>query len=191
VIGSGATAITLVPSLAASAAHVTMLQRSPSYVALIPEQDVFANAMRRYLPAKLAYRLSRWKNILLNMFIFTLAKRHPKVIKKNYETKQLKRWVKITMWINILSSAISLGINVCVPYPITIFSKPSTEVRRRLLPITLKGSHHRASNYAPVKNCPPILLSPQQGCNSIYWVLISLASMISHLMSAPVIVTKA
>ncbi|MFT6898461.1 MAG: monooxygenase [Paraglaciecola sp.] len=82
VIGSGATAVTLVPTMAATATHVTMLQRSPTYVASLPEQDVFANFMRRYLPAKLAYSLSRWRKILLNMFIFNMARRRPESVKK-------------------------------------------------------------------------------------------------------------
>ena len=66
-IGSGATAVTLVPALAQKAAHVTMLQRSPSYVVSLPAQDAIANALRRVLPAKLAYSLVRWKNVLLTM----------------------------------------------------------------------------------------------------------------------------
>lgn len=82
VIGSGATAITLVPAMAKTAGHITMLQRSPSYVASIPEQDVFANVMRRYLPTKLAYRLTRWKKILLSMFMFNLARQRPEWVKK-------------------------------------------------------------------------------------------------------------
>jgi cation diffusion facilitator CzcD-associated flavoprotein CzcO len=65
IIGSGATAVTLVPVLAKEAAHVVMLQRSPTYVLSMPEQDPFANWLRRKLPPATAYRLSRWKNILL------------------------------------------------------------------------------------------------------------------------------
>lgn len=82
VIGSGATAITLVPALAATAKHVTMLQRSPTYIASLPEQDVFANVMRRYLPAKLAYSLSRWRKILQGMFMYSLSRRRPESVKK-------------------------------------------------------------------------------------------------------------
>ena len=56
VIGSGATAVTLVPAMAESAAHVTMLQRSPSYVVSLPAEDPIAQALRRFLPARLAIR---------------------------------------------------------------------------------------------------------------------------------------
>ena len=65
VIGSGATAVTLVPAMAPSAAHVTMLQRSPSYVLSLPAHDPIADFLRRALPTKLAYALVRWKNVLM------------------------------------------------------------------------------------------------------------------------------
>jgi monooxygenase len=77
VIGSGATAVTLVPELARTAAHVTMLQRSPSYVVSRPSVDRFANWARRCLPAGTAYRLTRAKNILLGQLFYRLARRRP------------------------------------------------------------------------------------------------------------------
>jgi monooxygenase len=81
VIGSGATAVTLVPALARSAAHVTMLQRSPSYVVSLPEHDPIATALRHALSAKLAHGIVRWKNVLLTMLTFRLSRRRPKVMK--------------------------------------------------------------------------------------------------------------
>src|SRR5262249_29788947 len=63
VIGSGATAVTLVPAMAATVAHITMLQRSPTYIISAPARDRIANGLRRVLPAMWAYRLSRWKNV--------------------------------------------------------------------------------------------------------------------------------
>ncbi|HEX8400595.1 MAG TPA: NAD(P)/FAD-dependent oxidoreductase [Allosphingosinicella sp.] len=77
VIGSGATAVTLVPALARRAAHVTMLQRSPSYIVSLPSADRIANGLRRLLPARLAYRLIRAKNVGLQMLFFQLARRRP------------------------------------------------------------------------------------------------------------------
>jgi len=77
VIGSGATAVTLVPSMAKTAAHVTMLQRSPTYIVSRPEGDAVANWLRRRLPAKMAYGLTRWKNVLLGMYFFQLCRRKP------------------------------------------------------------------------------------------------------------------
>ncbi|WP_010186174.1 flavin-containing monooxygenase [Sphingomonas sp. PAMC 26605] len=77
VIGSGATAVTLVPAMAETAAHVTMLQRSPTYVVSRPAEDATANWLRRKLPAMLAYRLVRWRNVLLGMAFFNLARKRP------------------------------------------------------------------------------------------------------------------
>ena len=82
VIGSGATAVTIVPEMAKTAAHVTMLQRSPTYVISMPAQDFIANGLRRVLPVKLAHLLTRWKNVLLGMLFFQLSRRRPEVIKK-------------------------------------------------------------------------------------------------------------
>jgi cation diffusion facilitator CzcD-associated flavoprotein CzcO len=82
VIGSGATAVTLVPALADSgAAHVTMLQRSPTYMAMRPSKDPFATRMRERLPLKLAYALTRWRNVLFGMYFYQLCKRRPERVK--------------------------------------------------------------------------------------------------------------
>ncbi|HXS91517.1 MAG TPA: NAD(P)/FAD-dependent oxidoreductase [Steroidobacteraceae bacterium] len=82
VIGSGATAVTIVPEMAKTAAHVTMLQRSPTYVISMPAEDSIANGLRRVLPLKLAYLLTRWKNVLFGMLFFQLSRRRPEIIKK-------------------------------------------------------------------------------------------------------------
>ena len=82
VIGSGATAMTLVPNLAREAQEVVMLQRSPTYVVSRPAQDRLANRLRRYLPAMLAYQLIRWRNMLLQMFYFNLARLRPEKFKE-------------------------------------------------------------------------------------------------------------
>ncbi|WP_091604767.1 flavin-containing monooxygenase [Micromonospora mirobrigensis] len=81
VIGSGATAVTLVPAMARQAAHVTMLQRSPTYVISLPSRDPLADALRRRLPAKAAYPIVRWKNVLLGVANFQLSRRAPGVVK--------------------------------------------------------------------------------------------------------------
>ena len=81
VIGSGATAVTLVPEMAKTAAHVTMLQRSPTYVVSRPSQDGVANWLRAKLPARLAYGVTRWKNVLLGMLFFRMARRRPGKVK--------------------------------------------------------------------------------------------------------------
>jgi cation diffusion facilitator CzcD-associated flavoprotein CzcO len=77
VIGSGATAVTLVPEMAKTASHVTMLQRSPTYVVARPAEDALANRLRRTLSARLAYHIIRWRNVLLSMYFFQLCRRKP------------------------------------------------------------------------------------------------------------------
>jgi monooxygenase len=81
IVGSGATAVTLLPSMAQTAAHVTMLQRSPTYVVGAPGTDKIANWLRNKLPARWAYKLSRWKNIAFGFYIYRLAKRYPNFVK--------------------------------------------------------------------------------------------------------------
>jgi len=81
VIGSGATAVTLVPEMAKTAAHVTMLQRSPTYVISLPARDRIANVLRKLLPAKVAYAMVRWKNVSFGMLFFWLSRHTPNTIK--------------------------------------------------------------------------------------------------------------
>ncbi|WP_427913055.1 flavin-containing monooxygenase [Ramlibacter sp. MMS24-I3-19] len=80
VIGSGATAVTLVPEMARTAAHVTMLQRSPTYVVSRPAVDRIAEGLKRRLPPMLAYRLVRTKNVFLQQFFYRLARRRPQKV---------------------------------------------------------------------------------------------------------------
>ncbi|MGY1664449.1 flavin-containing monooxygenase [Geodermatophilus sp. SYSU D00696] len=82
VIGSGATAVTLVPSLAAEAAHVTMLQRTPTYVVSLPGRDALAEKLRRRLPDRVVYPVVRWKNVLVSMASFQLSRRRPELMKR-------------------------------------------------------------------------------------------------------------
>ena len=77
VIGSGATAVTLIPELAREAAHVTMLQRSPTYMVSRPSQDKIANALRKVLPSRIAYGLTRWKNVLFGMYFYNKTRTNP------------------------------------------------------------------------------------------------------------------
>ena len=82
VIGSGATAVTLIPKLAEKAKHVVMLQRSPTYMRATPNQDSVAAAMRKILPNKVAYNITRWKSILLGNFFYRRTRTHPEKTKK-------------------------------------------------------------------------------------------------------------
>lgn len=77
VIGSGATAVTLVPEMAKQAAHVTMLQRSPTYMVSRPSEDKIANGLRKVLPSRLAYGITRWKNVLFGMYFYKKTRTNP------------------------------------------------------------------------------------------------------------------
>jgi cation diffusion facilitator CzcD-associated flavoprotein CzcO len=82
VIGSGATAMTLVPAMAKDVAHIVMLQRSPTYVVSRPEKDAIANALRRVLPSRWAYAITRWKNVALQQFFYRRTRTHPDQVKQ-------------------------------------------------------------------------------------------------------------
>ena len=89
VIGSGATAMTLVPAMAKEAAHVVMLQRSPTYVVSRPDRDVLANFLRKVLPGRAAYALTRWKNIGLQRWFYGRTRKAPEKVKRT-----LLKWVR-------------------------------------------------------------------------------------------------
>ena len=86
VIGSGATAVTLVPAMAEAAAHVTMLQRSPSYILSIPSEDAIANGLRRLLGTKRAYTVTRWKNVVVSTAVYQLSQRFPHFMRRVLQT---------------------------------------------------------------------------------------------------------
>jgi len=89
VIGSGATAVTLVPEMARTAAHVTMLQRSPTYIVARPSRDGIANGLRRILPDRAAYALTRAKNVTLGQFFYRQMRKHPAAARR-----RLLGWVR-------------------------------------------------------------------------------------------------
>jgi cation diffusion facilitator CzcD-associated flavoprotein CzcO len=82
VVGSGATAVTLVPALARSAGHVTMLQRSPTHLTPLPARDPVAAAVLRLLPARAAYPVLRWKNVLASQGFYALSRRRPALVRR-------------------------------------------------------------------------------------------------------------
>ncbi len=82
VIGSGATAVTLVPALAEKAEHVTMLQRSPTYIISRAAEDSAVEKLRRFLPERAVYSLIRWRNVLMSTAFFQLSRRRPELVKR-------------------------------------------------------------------------------------------------------------
>lgn len=96
VIGSGATAITIVPAMAEAAAHVTMLQRTPTWYAVRPSRDALANGLRRILPDRVAYALTRFKNVRFSDWVFKRMRSRPdkarQALTKNIRTHLGEAW---------------------------------------------------------------------------------------------------
>jgi cation diffusion facilitator CzcD-associated flavoprotein CzcO len=82
IIGSGATAVTLLPAMAEDAAHVTMLQRSPTYMFSWPFRDAVATTLRRFLPERWAYAITRWKNITAQAWVYRKSRTDPEAVRK-------------------------------------------------------------------------------------------------------------
>ena len=92
VIGSGATAVTLIPSMSGKAAHVTMIQRSPTYIVARPARDSIAAFLQRVLPARAAHSLTRWKNALMAIYVYGRAKKKPQKV-ANWIIDQVRKQV--------------------------------------------------------------------------------------------------
>jgi monooxygenase len=90
VIGSGATAVTLVPSMAGEAGHVTMLQRSPSYVFSVPALDKISDVLGRVLPAKQVYAFARWRNVAIQRGLYLACRRFPRTM-RSFLLRQVER----------------------------------------------------------------------------------------------------
>lgn len=93
VIGSGATAVTLIPSLAQKAKHVTMLQRSPSYYLAMPDKDGLADFMRKILPVRWAYAVIRWKNVAIQQLFYKASRKYPERV-KNWLIRSVTKGLK-------------------------------------------------------------------------------------------------
>lgn len=131
IVGSGATAITLLPAMAGTAGHVTMLQRSPTYIMSLPTKDKFHQKVHKWFPPKLAYRLTRWKNLLLSMAFYKLSRLFPGytrgLIRKG-AISQLPLGYDVEAH---STQATVRGTNVCVLYRTVIFTKPSGREKPR------------------------------------------------------------
>ena len=90
IIGSGATAITLVPSMAPTASHVTMIQRSPTYIAAVPSTSAFIESLYKILPTHIAYTIARWLRILFQAFLYAICMLYPTYMKKFF-IKEIKK----------------------------------------------------------------------------------------------------
>ena len=77
VVGSGATAVTLVPTLSKDTASLVMLQRTPTYIATVPSEDPLAKKLRKWLPESWTFRLTRWKKVLFQIYVYKLSRKRP------------------------------------------------------------------------------------------------------------------
>jgi len=82
VIGSGATAVTIVPAMAKDTGSMTMLQRTPTYIASLPSEDPMAKTLSKWLPNSLVFRLVRWKKVLFQIYLYKLSRKKPEQLKK-------------------------------------------------------------------------------------------------------------
>jgi cation diffusion facilitator CzcD-associated flavoprotein CzcO len=146
IIGSGATAVTLLPEMAKEAAHVVMLQRSPTYMGSAPDTDWLAKLLQSLLPEKTAYAITRWKNIQYQRWIYWQAKKAPKFVRNNRTTIR--------------------GTSDCVSFPTAIFSMPSGTATRRSSRTPLSSSRKMVYASGRENTWRPILSSPRPG--SIY-----------------------
>ena len=101
IIGSGATAITLLPNLADKAKHVTMLQRTPSFILPLPQDSKFVDILQKYFPEKFAYFCIRWRNISVSWFLYTFCKAFPAYSKKQL-IKTMKKLLPEFVFLNIM-----------------------------------------------------------------------------------------
>ena len=93
IIGSGATAVTLLPAMAPDTAHITMVQRSPTYILTLPSEDKVSEALRRFLPDSLVWQLARRRNILLQRGLYQLSRSRPDMV-RNLMVKLAQRQVR-------------------------------------------------------------------------------------------------
>ena len=129
VIGSGATAVTLVPALAEAAARVTMLQRSPSFVMPIPARDPIAALLRKVLPERQAYAAVRWKNARLATAIYVCAASTPTRRERCCATESASACRPATTWTRTSPRPTSPGTSACAWYPTGTSSRPSGPAR--------------------------------------------------------------
>lgn len=155
VVGSGATAVTVVPAMAERAAHVTMLQRSPTYVVARPSRDAFAQPMRRLFPQRLAYALTRWRVIGESMFLYWLARSKPALVKRKI-VEMAGQQLGST---EAAAAHFTPGYHpwdqrVCVAPDGDLF-KPSAADGPRWSPTTSSASRRAASGCARARSWPP------------------------------------
>jgi cation diffusion facilitator CzcD-associated flavoprotein CzcO len=155
IVGSGATAVTLGPAMAGTAAHVTTLQRSPSFVANQPSIDAWARTLERFLPAAIVYPLVRWKRILTSAFFYKIARRRPRVFRRRLLELAAQELPPDFDVHKHFSPSYEPGTSVYAPFRTATFSKKLRQVGCRWSPIESNASRVMAFGCARVKRYRP------------------------------------
>ncbi len=155
VIGSGATAVTLVPALARSAARVTMLQRSPSFVLSLPSGDPIADLLRKVLPERQAYAAVRWKNARIATAVYNLCRKYPERARKVLRQGARKRLPAGSTWTGTSARPTSPGTSACAWCPTATSSGPSGPAKPTSSPTTSRRSPRPGSGCVPVRSLRP------------------------------------
>lgn len=163
VIGSGATAVTLVPALAARAAHVTMLQRSPSYVLALRSRDALADTLRRRLPARAYHAVVRGKNVLVTTATYQLSRRAPASCAGCCAGAWPGGCRPASTSTGTSRPATTRGTSGCASPPTATSSRRWPTAARRWSPTPSTRSPRTGSGWPPVRNCPPTSSSPPPG----------------------------
>ena len=169
VIGSGATAVTLVPAMAETAGHVTMLQRSPTYIVSVPGEDPIANFVRRFLPVKAAYALVRWKNVLLQMGVYRLSRSRPKLVREaDQERLDQATCRPATTSTSTSSRNTTPGTSACARSRTATSSRRSRTARPRSSPTGSRPSPRRGSSSSPATSSRPTSSITATGLNLLF-----------------------
>ncbi len=162
VIGSGATAVTLVPSMAATAAHVTMLQRSPTYMGSVPTRNPVAKLVRRVLPARPAAWLLRWVNALATQGLYRVSKRRPPAREARHaQGPRAGAAGRLRHRHPLHARGTTRGISGCARWPTATCSATSATARSTWSPTPSPASPRPASSSGPAStstptsSCPP------------------------------------
>ena len=147
IIGSGATAVTILPAMAETAGHVTMLQRSPSYMLSLPAEDPVFKALKPIVGLRRAYRVTRRKNIFVQRAIYRLSQRYPRVVRRVLMADARRRLPKGFDVATHFNPTYDPWTSGCAWCPTATCSRPSATGRRRSSPTASTGSPPTGSGW--------------------------------------------
>src|SRR3984957_133683 len=159
VIGSGATAVTIVPAMAARAAHIVVLQRSPTYVVARPTEEAIAERLKQWLPTRTAHAAVRWKNILLQMYLYRLSRHKPAAMRAQLLKLAQGSLAARTTPLSVCTPDTILGTSGCASPRTGTCSPPCAQARPRSSMVGSKPSSRRACASLRARRSKPTSLS--------------------------------